>query len=145
MTSVADSVELVKATGCPSCSRVPPRPVSLASTCNTHGLFTSKNFNVVAFAIKLLAVLKALSYWDDYDHTAFTCVSSVSGFTISARFGVKRDNNCTCLGTAEPLSHLWGHVLNSLDSTWMWGDAITAKEMAHPGNLLHFELKFPGV
>ena len=57
----------------------------------THGLFTSKNVNVVAFAIKLLAVLKALSCWEDHDHTAFTCVSSVSGFTISARFGVKRD------------------------------------------------------
>ena len=38
-----------------------------------------------------------------------------------------------------------GYVLNSLDSIWMWGDAITAKEMAHPSNLFHFELKFPGV
>ena len=109
-------------------------------------LFTSKNFNVVAFAIKLLAVLKALSCWEDHDRTVFTCVSSVSGFTISARFGVSVTNNCTFPGTAELLSHLVvGHVLNSLDSIWMWGDAITAKEMAHPSNLLHFELNFPWV
>ena len=87
LTSVADSVKLVKATGSPSCGRAPPRPVSLASTCTTHGLFTSKNFNVVAFAIKLLAVLKASSCWEDHEHTAFTRVSSVSGFTILQGLG----------------------------------------------------------
>ncbi|XP_020622538.1 RYamide receptor-like [Orbicella faveolata] len=38
-----------------------------------------------------------------------------------------------------------GHVLNGPDPIWMLGDAITAKEMAHPGNLPHFELQCLGV
>lgn len=35
----------------------------------------------------------------------------------------------------------WGHVINDVDPIWMWGDAVTAKEIAHPGNLVHSELK----
>ena len=82
----------MNATGWPSCNRTPPKQVSLASTCNKHGLLIiSKNFRVVAFVIALLAELKALSCWEDHDQTASTCVSSVSGLTISERFGVKRD------------------------------------------------------
>jgi len=123
LTSVADSVELVKATGCPSCSRAPPRPGSLASTCNTHGLFTSKNFSVVAFSVKLLAVLKALSCWEDYDHTASPsvyCGSSTSAalwLCLSAPSGPGfSDTGCRiCLFTCGSTRVI--HTLGSLSLT----------------------------
>ena len=88
---MADNVELLKAAGCPSCNNAHPKPVPLASTYNIHGLFTSKNFNVVAFAMTRFASLEALSCHEDHDQTALTCVSCVSGFPISERFGVNRD------------------------------------------------------